>query len=305
MMSGAQSKSVGTTEINTYLDYLRHQRQLSENTLTGYQRDLQQLLQYCQQQALSLETLTPNQIRSLIAKRHSQGLSSKSIQRLLSSIRGFYDFLAQRQWVGANPARGIRPPKGKKSLPQTLDVDQVSQLLADEPTTPLEIRDHAIIELFYGAGLRLSELINLQLADLNPAQQWIKVLGKGKKERLAPMGRCAMAAIQRWLEVRDQFKPQCDALFISQRGAALHPSTLQKRLQRWAIKQGLETRLHPHQLRHSFASHMLESSGDLRAVQELLGHADISTTQIYTHLDFQHLAEVYDKTHPRAKKRDD
>ncbi len=294
-----------SAEITSYLEHLCHQRQLSSHTLDGYRQDLRHLHALCEQENLALNQVMPNHIRVLISQRHRQGLSSKSLQRLLSSVRGLFHFLAQRGQVSLNPAQGIRPPKGEKKLPHTMDTDQIGQLLNFNPSSTHEIRDLAILELFYSSGLRLSELLGVTLEDLDLEQCWVKVLGKGKKERLAPIGRYALQALQGWLAVRDQFNPADSALFISQNGNRLHPSTIQKRLKQWGIKQGLDGHLHPHLLRHSFASHLLESSGDLRAVQELLGHADISTTQIYTHLDFQHLADVYDKAHPRAKKRND
>ncbi|RLU00734.1 MAG: tyrosine recombinase XerC [Ketobacter sp.] len=292
--------------IARYLEHLTRRRMLSVNTVEGYRRDLAQLQQFCSRQQLArCRDIHPQHIRLLVAERHRRGSKHKTLQRLLASIRGLYNFLIQQGQAEANPAQGIRPPKGEKKLPHTLDVDQMNQLLNIDDSDPLSIRDLAVLELFYSSGLRLSELLNLHLADYDQQEHTVRVLGKGNKERVVPVGSKARDAIQRWLDLRDQFKPADDSLFVSQQGRPLHPSTLQKRFKQWGIKQGIDRHVHPHLLRHSFASHILESSGDLRSVQELLGHADISTTQIYTHLDFQHLAKVYDQAHPRAKKKDE
>jgi integrase/recombinase XerC len=290
--------------INDYLAHLQQKRQLSPNTVEGYGRDLQYLLAFCEKNALTeCRQLQPHHVRMLIAERHRKGSGSKSLQRLLASVRGLFNFLLQQRQADINPAVGIRAPKGEKRLPHTLDVDQMQQLLAIDPDDPLAVRDKAILELFYSSGLRLSELLNLHLHNYDQSDQCVRVVGKGNKERIVPVGSLAQQALQDWLQLREQFAPQQDFLFVSQRGSRLHPSTVQKRLKQWGIKQGIDRGLHPHLLRHSFASHLLESSGDLRGVQELLGHADIATTQIYTHLDFQHLANVYDAAHPRARAR--
>lgn len=290
--------------INDYLAHLQQKRLLSPNTVEGYGRDLQYLLAFCEKNALTeCRQLQPHHVRMLIAERHRKGSGSKSLQRLLASVRGLFHFLLQQQQVEHNPAVGIRAPKGEKRLPHTLDVDQMQQLLAIDDSDPLAVRDKAILELFYSSGLRLSELLNLHLHNYDQSDQCVRVVGKGNKERIVPVGSLAQQALADWLQLREQFAPQQDFLFVSQRGTRLHPSTVQKRLKQWGIKQGIDRGLHPHLLRHSFASHLLESSGDLRGVQELLGHADIATTQIYTHLDFQHLANVYDAAHPRARAR--
>ncbi|MBA53493.1 MAG: tyrosine recombinase XerC [Pseudomonadales bacterium] len=292
--------------IQRYLDHLARKRMLSPHTVEGYRRDLLLLQQFCEQKQLQHHTeIQPHHIRVLIAERHRKGGKSKTLQRLLASIRGLFNFLIQHGKADANPAQGVRPPKGERKLPHTLDVDQMNQLLNIDDSDPLVVRDLAILELFYSSGLRLSELLNLKLKDYDQTESSVRVLGKGKKERLVPVGSKAEQAIQIWLDLRDQFTPIDDTLFVSKQGKPLHPSTIQKRFRQWGIKQGIDRNVHPHLLRHSFASHMLESSGDLRSVQELLGHADISTTQIYTHLDFQHLAKVYDQAHPRAKKKDE
>lgn len=289
--------------IDDYLTHLQQQRQLSPHTLDGYRRDLQHLIQFCEKQQIEhCPQLQPHHIRLLIAERHRKGSGSKSLQRQLASLRGLFHFLMQQHKMEHNPAQGIRPPKGEKRLPHTLDVDQMQQLLSIDDNDPLAVRDRAILELFYSSGLRLSELLDLQLHSYDRSDQTVRIeRGKGNKTRILPVGRLAQQALEYWLPLREQFAPQQDYLFISQRGTRLHPSTVQKRLRQWGIKQGIDRNLHPHLLRHSFASHLLESSGDLRAVQELLGHADISTTQVYTHLDFQHLANVYDAAHPRAR----
>lgn len=290
--------------IQEYLHYLERQRGLSPHTILGYRQDLQLLQAFCgKHNVTDCTTLQPHHIRLLIAERHRQGSASKSLQRLLASVRGLFRHLIRHQHMPLNPAVGIRPPKGEKRLPHTLDVDQMQQLLDIRDDDALAIRDQAMLELFYSSGLRLSELLGLRLQQYDRSDFTVRVIGKGNKERIVPVGAVAQQALANWLQIRDQFSPQDDTLFISQRGTRLHPSTVQKRLKTWGIKQGIDRGLHPHLLRHSFASHMLESSGDLRGVQELLGHADISTTQIYTHLDFQHLANVYDVAHPRARKR--
>ncbi|MVF14040.1 tyrosine recombinase XerC [Ketobacter sp. MCCC 1A13808] len=292
--------------IDRYLNHLQLQRMLSEHTVLAYRRDLQHLVEFANKQSLpDVNEITPQHIRMLVAERHRKGSKSKSLQRLLASLRGLYRYLIQNKQAQHNPAQGIRAPKGEKRLPHTLDVDQVQQLMQIDERDPLSIRDRAILELFYSSGLRLSELLQLKIEHLDWSEATVRVLGKGNKERVVPVGRLALQALQDWLALRDQFAPQDTSLFVSKRGTPLHPSTVQKRFKQWGIKQGIDRNLHPHLLRHSFASHILESSGDLRSVQELLGHADISTTQIYTHLDFQHLANVYDQAHPRAKKRDD
>jgi integrase/recombinase XerC len=222
----------------------------------------------------------------------------------LSSLRSFYQFLIRKHQLKNNPAIDIRAPKTARSLPDTLDVDALSQLLDIPADSILAIRDRAMMELFYSSGLRLSELTNLDLDSIDLVENSLRAIGKGNKTRILPIGRKAAEALQNWLSKRDTMaKPDESALFVSNRGKRISTRSVQQRLNYWQQKQGLDQHIHPHKLRHSFASHILESSGDLRAVQELLGHADISTTQIYTHLDFQHLAKVYDNAHPRARKK--
>jgi len=290
--------------IDDFIDYLAAERMFSGHTLSNYRRDLDQLAVYCSQQSLSQWLdLDTRLLRRYIAQQHSRGLSGKSLQRKLSACRSFYRYLIREGRLTSNPALAVNAPKSAKKLPKPLDVDQLSEMLNQPACDPLEIRDLAILELFYSSGLRLAELVSLDLNHLDLRGASLRVTGKGRKTRQLPIGHQAMTALDQWLPIREQLTtPEQTALFVSQRGSRLGPRAIQLRLKRWGLATGTQGKLHPHRLRHSFASHLLESSGDLRAVQELLGHADISTTQIYTHLDFQHLAEVYDNAHPRAKK---
>ena len=298
---------MNTTEaqrIEQFLHHLNVERRLSPHTLSNYRRDLEQARVFAAGQDLtSWRDLTTHHLRSLVAAQHRAGIGGRSLQRLLSALRSFYQYLLREGLVNANPAVGLRAPKSPRRLPKTLDVDQTTRLLDWDSNEPLAIRDRAIMELLYSSGLRLSELLNLEVSDLDLKDGTVRVTGKGRKTRVVPVGRHARSALQQWLGIRATFTTQASALFLSRRGERLAPRTLQQRLQQWGNKRGLPMRLHPHMLRHSCASHVLESSSDLRAVQELLGHADIATTQIYTHLDFQHLAKVYDNAHPRARKK--
>lgn len=288
-----------------FLSYLQHQRRLSPRTISSYARDLEQVVQFCQQQGIQhWPQLDAHRLRQYVAVRHHHGLCGRSIQRELSALRSLYNYLLQERLVQLNPAQGISAPKSARKLPKTLDVDQLSQLLNQPHSDALAIRDHAMMELLYSSGLRLSELVGLDRQDVDLDEGVARVTGKGNKTRIVPVGRMARQAIEKWLVQRQPLLKEGEtALFINRSGSRIGPRSVQKRLQQCAIKSGLPEHLYPHKLRHSFASHMLESSQDLRAVQELLGHADISTTQIYTHLDFQHLAKVYDQAHPRAKRR--
>ena len=292
-------------QINKFLNYLHHERGLSERTRSAYQRDLVWVSDYLENEGIrDLTTVSEHDIRALVAQRHRQGLGGKSIQRLLSSTRGFFKWLLREGLVNQNPAASVRAPKSARHLPGTLDVDSVNRLLDIKDTSPLAIRDKAIMELFYSSGLRLSELSGLNWDQLDLGSGLVTVKGKGDRTRIVPVGRKASEALLEWRQVRATFTAfDENNVFVTQRGTPISPRTIQARIKHWAIRQGLPNNVHPHLLRHSFASHVLESSGDLRAVQELLGHADISTTQIYTHLDFQHLAKVYDKAHPRAHKK--
>ncbi len=288
--------------IKRFLDYLQGEKRLAALTLSAYQADLTRLELFCQQQALEdWQQLETAHIRQHVTARHKAKIEAKSIQRELAAIRSFFRFLLKTQQVQHNPAQGVRAPKVAKKLPKILDVDQISGLLEAATDSVLEIRDVAIFELFYSSGLRLNELVMLDTLDLDLQEGQVKIrFGKGGKQRLVPVGRKAINALRNWLDVRPN--AVSPALFVSSRGQRLGCRSVQLRLQKWCVKLGLSEHVHPHMLRHSFASHLLESSQDIRAVQEMLGHTDISTTQIYTHLDFQHLARVYDDAHPRAKK---
>ncbi len=289
-----------------FLTALESERRVSKHTLTAYRRDLIRVMRFCQGNGVTQwAELTDAVIRRYISERRQRGISARSLQRELSALRGLLDFLIKCRRIHDNPARRIKSPKAPHHLPGVLSVEEVTGLLAGRPESALEHRDHAMWELFYSSGLRLGELVGLDCADLDLRDGLVQVRsGKGGKSRLVPVGRYARKAIAAWLKVRGQWaEPDEPALFVNRYGSRLGPRGVQQRLARWAKRLGLEKKLHPHMLRHSFASHLLEASGDLRAVQELLGHADIATTQIYTHLDFQHLASVYDRAHPRAKRR--
>ena len=290
-------------QLDAYCAHLRNERQVSPHTLEAYRRDLNKVLAYCEkQQVTSWKALDIQSLRSLIARLHQTGQSSRSLARLLSAVRGLYHYLNREGLCDHDPANGLSPPKGERRLPKTLDTDRALQLLDGAVEDDfLAHRDQAILELFYSSGLRLSELTGLNLDQLDLADGLVQVLGKGSKTRVLPVGRKAREALQLWLPLRALANPADDAVFISQQGRRLGPRAIQVRVKA-AGERELGQNLHPHMLRHSFASHMLESSQDLRAVQELLGHSDIKTTQIYTHLDFQHLATVYDSAHPRAKR---
>ena len=288
--------------LNSFEETLHY---LSKYTRDAYHRDLNYLQNYCIKKNIKKwSNLKSQQLRDFISDRHRKGISGRTLQRNLSSIRTFYRYLCKIDVVSINPAEGIITPKSARKLPKLLDVDQTFQLLGIKENDVLAIRDKAIIELIYSSGLRLTEVISLNIDDIDSIDRVLTVIGKGKKARNLPIGKFAIQAIDDWLKSRQQLVKNNKerALFISNRGSRISPRSVQERIKRWAVKQGLSGNVHPHMLRHSFASHILESSGDLRAVQELLGHADISTTQVYTHLDFQHLAQVYDKTHPRARK---
>lgn len=288
-----------------FIHYLKVERQLSANTLSSYQRDLSQAIEYFTEQGIdSWLNITSHQYRAYVARQHRKNLSGKTIQRQLSSLRRLYEYLIKEQLISHNPLKGVSAPKTGRKLPKAPDIEQLEQLLHNTDNDTLHIRDCAMFELLYSSGLRLSELTGIDGIDLKLSDQQLRVLGKGSKERDVPIGKKAVQALQKWLAVRANLaKADEQALFVSRFGTRITQRGVQQRLEKMAIEQGLPVHLHPHMLRHAFASHLLESSGDLRAVQELLGHADISTTQIYTHLDFQHLAEVYDKAHPRARKK--
>lgn len=291
--------------LENFFIYLKNERGLSALTLKAYQHDLYQLLQFLEATGLDQpDQVTQHHIRAFVAQRHRQGLGGKSLQRLLSAIRSFFRWMLREGLARHNPATPVKAPKSPRHLPATLDADTIGQLLDIPCDTPLAIRDKAIMELFYSSGLRLSELANLRWEQLDLGSGMVTVTGKGNRSRMVPVGRIATKALLEWRKIRGTFSSfEEPHVFVSQRGNPIATRTIQARIRYWAKRQGMPQNIYPHLLRHSFASHVLESSGDLRAVQELLGHADISTTQIYTHLDFQHLAKVYDKAHPRAKKK--
>ncbi|NDY94448.1 tyrosine recombinase XerC [Wenzhouxiangella limi] len=277
---------------------------VSPATLDAYRRDLQRFGRWAEERGLSQPgDIGQADIRAFAAAEHRRGLNPRSIQRRLSALRRFFRFLRERGERKDDPTQGVRAPKVRRRLPETLDIDQIMALLEIPDDSELGVRDRAMMELFYGAGLRLSELAGLNWNQLDFGEGMIRVMGKGRKERLVPVGRHALAALGRWQSIHRTLADGCQPrIFTGLNGKPLTTRAIQKRVAYWSQRQGLDQRVHPHQLRHSFASHILESSGDLRAVQELLGHANLSTTQIYTHLDFQHLAKVYDQAHPRAKK---
>lgn len=290
--------------LDAYLEHLRRERQVSPHTLDGYRRDLAKLVALCEAEGLSDWTeLDTRTLRRLVARLHQQGLASRSLARLLSATRGLYQYLLREGLCRHDPATGLSPPKRERRLPRTLDADRSAQLLDGAVEDDfIARRDQAMLELFYSSGLRLSELVGLDLDGLDLPAGLVRVRGKGNKVRELPVGSMARQALEQWLALRKQANPSDGAVFISQQGRRLGPRAVQLRVRQAGVRE-LGQHLHPHMLRHSFASHMLESSQDLRAVQELLGHADIATTQIYTHLDFQHLANVYDQAHPRAKRK--
>jgi integrase/recombinase XerC len=288
--------------VEGYLAYIAHERRLSANTLESYGRDIDALLACAEGRAL--DTLEVHDVRRFVAQLHGQGLSARSIARTLSAWRGLYRYLARDHGYSENPVMGIRAPRAAKRLPQALSPDEAHRLLDMKVDSALACRDKAMFELFYSSGLRLSELTGLAPPDVNHADGTVRVTGKGSKTRVVPVGTHALKALDAWLQSRALIAGHDpSALFVSRTGKRLSPRAVQQRLKVLAMKQGVTAGVHPHVLRHSFASHVLQSSGDLRAVQEMLGHASISTTQVYTHLDFQHLAKVYDAAHPRARKR--
>jgi integrase/recombinase XerC len=285
-----------------YLDHLAHERGLSPLTCDNYARDIRTLRDLAGD--ISFQDLKAAHIRRFVATLHGRGIGGKSIARMLSAWRGFFAFLTRRHGIDNNPCVGMRPPKSAITLPQALSPEQATKLVDVKDDDTLAARDHAILELFYSSGLRLAELVDLDLDGLDLAEGTVTVTGKGNKTRIVPVGQFAIAAIKTWLPQRTLLKSAEEtALFVGRSGKRLSPRAVQYRLKTWAIKQGIAGNVHPHMLRHSFATHVLQSSGDLRAVQEMLGHANISTTQVYTHLDFQHLAKVYDQAHPRARKK--
>jgi integrase/recombinase XerC len=285
--------------------HLATERRLSAHTVSGYTRDLAALERWCDRNGIdSWEALDNQHVRRFAAHAHAAGLGPRSLQRRLAAVRTFCDFLLRERVLKSNPGMDIRAPKAPKRLPHTLDADMMARLLALKPAAPLDVRDLAIMELLYSSGLRLAELLALDLGDIDFEDRTVRVLGKGSKTRIVPVGREARQALQQWLRERGQFvQPEQRAIFVGRNGRRLGGRAVQLRVAAHARRQGLPVGVHPHLFRHSFATHLLESSRDLRGVQELLGHANIGTTQIYTHLDFQHLARIYEDSHPRARRR--
>jgi integrase/recombinase XerC len=292
-------------QLAKFRQYLTKERRLSAHTDSNYTRDLAALAKFCARQGiLDWSALDHAQVRLFAARSHAAGLGPRSVQRRLSAVRSFLNFLIRERVLSGNCAVDVRAPKGQRRLPVTLDADSMARLLEIPTDDALAVRDRALMELLYSSGLRLAELVGLNLTDLNAADRTVRVLGKGSKTRVLPVGRKALAALAAWLkERRALLREATPAVFVGATGRRLGARAIQKRVEYWAVRQGLPMHVHPHLFRHSFASHLLESSGELRAVQELLGHADISTTQVYTHLDFQHLARIYDASHPRARRK--
>ena len=296
-----------------FRSYLGAERRCSPHTLSAYAHELAEFGAWCEAQGIADSgVIEPAQVRLYAARSHAGGLAPRSVQRRLSALRSFYRFLEREGLVARNPVIEVRAPKAGKRLPQTIDVDQMGRLLSPAPAgvagstaSPHDaLRDLAIMELFYSSGLRLAELVGLDLHDLDLRDRTVRVLGKGNKARIVPVGSKAISAVRQWLEARATLAPAGElAMFLGRNGRRLGPRQVQRLVARRAREQGLPQHVHPHLFRHSFATHLLESSRDLRAVQELLGHASISTTQVYTHLDFQHLARTYDSSHPRARRR--
>lgn len=289
--------------LSGYLAWLRNEKRYSELTAENYARDLRHLFELSA--AMPLADLKIHQIRRFIAQLHSTGLSGRSLARMLSAWRGFYTYLMRDHGFANNPCVGLRAPKSPKTLPQALSPDEAIRLVDLPADTPEAVRDKAMFELLYSSGLRLAELVSLEVnGGIDLAEGEVRVIGKGGKTRVVPLGKFAVTALQTWLAVRSSMADSDEtALFVGLRGKRITHRVVQLRMKQWGGKQGITSNVHPHLLRHSFASHVLQSSGDLRAVQEMLGHASISTTQVYTHLDFQYLSKIYDAAHPRAKRK--
>jgi integrase/recombinase XerC len=298
--------SAETDWIDKFIDHLKYERRLSPLTCKHYRRDLVALAAFCDQIGRATwADLDSEDIRSFSGTSFRRGLSARSIQRRLSAGRSFFRYLLREKRVKRNPVESVPAPKHGKRLPENLDADRMAKLLDIPGDSPIVDRDRAILELLYSSGLRLAELIDLNVDDIDSRDATVRVTGKGNKDRIVPVGSKALNALERWHKTRLQMADHEEsALFVSNRGCRLSHRSVQARITYWAKRQGIDSNVYPHLFRHSFASHLLESSHNLRGVQELLGHSNISTTQIYTHLDFQHLAQIYDKTHPRARKKD-
>ena len=287
-------------DVEGFLTHLAVERRASPHTIAAYRRDLNRFV--ADVGTVSCQDVRSHHVREFAGRLHARGLAPRSIARHLSSVRSLFDYLVRRRELGANPATGVRAPKQSERLPKTMDPDQTAQLFSEPVVSEIDLRDRAMLELLYGSGIRLAELVAIDIRDLDLANGFVTVTGKGRKTRVVPIGKAALEAIRTWLAKRPAAGGR-EPLFTSRGNARMSPRNVQLRLKKIAVRTTGNDGVHPHLLRHSFASHLLESSGDLRAVQELLGHADISTTQIYTHLDFQHLAKVYDAAHPRARRR--
>jgi integrase/recombinase XerC len=298
----SESVALEPVTLQGFLAYLNNERNYSPLTAENYARDVRRL--FALAGTTPLPELKSHHIRRYIAQLHSNGLGGRSLARVLSAWRGFYAYLMRDHYCQRNPCVVLRAPKSPKTLPHALSPDEAVKLVEMQIETPLDARDKAMFELLYSSGLRLAELVNLDPIDMDFADASVRVTGKGKKTRIVPLGSHAITSLKAWLEVREPIaKPGESALFVGKNGSRISPRTVQLQLRQWGIKQGIASGVHPHLLRHSFATHVLQSSGDLRAVQEMLGHASISTTQVYTHLDFQYLAKIYDGAHPRAKRK--
>jgi integrase/recombinase XerC len=292
--------------IDRFIRHLEYERRLSPLTCKNYRRDLERLVAYLDKAGASgWDDVDSEHLRAFSATCFRKGLSPRSIQRRLSAARSFFRFLIREKAVAKNPVTSVASPKSKKRLPGNLDADRMARLLNITGDGAVVDRDRAILELLYSSGLRLAELVDLNLGDIDMQDATVRVTGKGNKDRIVPVGRHALKALRQWAITRgDLANADENALFVSNRGTRISRRSVQARVKHWAKQQGIDTNVYPHLFRHSFATHVLESSHDLRGVQELLGHANISTTQVYTHLDFQHLAQIYDKTHPRARRKD-
>jgi integrase/recombinase XerC len=286
-----------------YLAHITFERRLSPLTIENYRRDIADLARLATQHTIAIERLTSNDIRRFLIGVHSKGMTPRSIARMLSGWRGYYKFIIKQNAATNNPCIGVRAPKAEKPLPQTLSPDEAIRLVTFKDDTPDGIRDRAAFELLYSCGLRIAELVGLNLSSIDDRSGEIRVTGKGNKTRIIPVGKPALAAVKRWRNIRLSL-PAIDqeALFLGRNGNRITAGVFQRRIKFWAVKQGIAIDVHPHMLRHSFASHVLQSSQNLRAVQEMMGHESIASTQVYTHLDFQHLSKIYDQSHPRAKK---
>lgn len=294
-----------TLLIRRYLDHLHHEKRYSPNTLSGRARDLGQFAAYCERAKLAdVRAITIHDVRAYLSARHRQGLQPVTLHRHLSSLRNWLNYLVRQQVLNANPATAVRAPKVRRRLPGVITADALNAALDQRSDNATDLRNHAMIELMYSAGLRRAELMSLDVNSVDQAQREIRITGKGNRQRLVMIGDKARLALDRWLAIRSHTSAAGEpALFTGQRGRRISSSVLAVALRNWARSRGMGTHLHPHRLRHSFATHMLENTGDLRAVQELLGHANLTTTQIYTHLDWKHLARVYDDAHPRSRRK--